>query len=907
MVSLTSLSARRPWWILVSFAVLVAVALVGALRVESEDDVFVFLPNEDPEVLGFREVSDRFGSLRVALIGAEVRDPASDVFGPAEARALAAATEALAGAPGVARVMSLTNTADVVSTADGAEIEPLLPGPPATDEARAAVRARVLARDHIVGNLVSADGRATTVFVYVQDGVGTADVVEVMQTAADRTLTPFEIHYAGAPFAAEAIYGEARDDVRRLSPIAALVLILVVLLSFRDPVGVALTLGSVAIATLVVFGAMGFAGERYTALTSTMPVILLATGSAYTVHMLGRYYLERERAGPAVALDRASRIVARPLAIAAWTTATAFLSFLVMDVRPMRAFGLAVAAGTLLCWFFALTLVPAVMTLWPRAASREQLLPLGSALVGTWRIVERNPKKVLATMLLVVAASALPFGAVEVRMEAQAFLREGSPAWVDQRFFEERFGGARFVQIEVAGDMEDPASLREVARLADHARSLPGVAQVASLIDPLAIGTEVLSGEYRLPTTRREVAQVYLFLGGETGLSSLVTPDHRHALVNARVGGDAAPVVAALEAYLAERLRPTPSGPTLADVVERLVLVARADGVETDPAAIRRAIEQARVVDEASPAWREAAASAVERHLGGDLAPPFAAAALAEIRAAARRSGVDLRDHLTRGAKAGRDADLYTEMVDLLDATRRSVQVAQSRAATLAAAGLAPDDAAAGRRVELVLRDLEAPAIEAAPTALTARVTGEPILDRALSRSVARNQLRSMVVGLVTVTALLLLLFRALTLSLLCVVPAMLTAMIVGGVMGLIGARIDLSTAMVGAILTDTATDFGMHYVWYLRRRDPEDVARRVGPVMVISTALVALGFFVFAAGESMVMRTFGLLAGTTCLVSAGVTMLLLPATWPWIRRLHPEWGTAAFDLAEDEPPPPVR
>lgn len=901
MVSLTSFSVRRPWWVILCFVALTAVALIGVLRIESEDDVFVFLPDEDPDVRGFREVSDRFGSLRVALIGAEARDPRGDVFGAEEARALAAATEALGAAPGVARVMSLANTADVVSTEEGAEIGPLLPGPPASAEAHAAVRQRVLALDHIVGNLVSADGRATTIYVYMLDGVGTEQTVTALRTVAERELSPFTVHYGGAAFAADAIYGEARDDVRHLSPVAALVLILVVLLSFRDPVGVALTLGSVGFATVVVFGAMGFAGERYTALTSTMPVILLATGSAYTVHVLGRYYLEREGATPQVALERASRIVARPLAIAAWTTAAAFLSFLVMDVRPMRAFGLAVAVGTLLCWFIARTLVPAVMTLWPRAPSREQLLPFGAALARMWRAVERRPKTVAAAMLLVTGAAMLPLGEVEVRMEAQAFLREGSPAWQDQRFFEDRFGGARFVQIEIAGDMQDPASLREIARLADYARSLPGVSQVSSLIDPLAIGAEVLSGEYRLPTSRREAAQVYLFLAGETGLTSLLTPDRGHALINARVRGEAAPVVAALEAYLAEQLQITPSGPTPATIAERLALVGRGAGATIDVQAIGGLIDRGAAVDEASPAWRSAAALQVDQHLRGDLAPPFDAAAQAEIRAAAGRSGVALRALLVQRAQGDRDADLYQEMLHLLDGARRSFQVEQTATAVLVAAGLDASNATLRRRAELILRDLNAPPIERASTALAARVTGEPVLDRALSRSVERNQLRSMAVGLVTVSALLLLLFRSLTLSLLCVVPAAVTAVVVGGVMGLMGARIDLSTAMVGAILTDTASDFGMHYVWYLRRRAPEEVARRVGPVMLVSTALVALGFYVFAAGQSTVMRTFGLLAGTTCLVSGLVTILLLPVVWPWLRRLHPEWSSARTDLAEDD------
>src|SRR5581483_9320399 len=173
---------------------------------------------------------------------------------------------------------------------------------------------------------------------------------DAIRAAAQSTLPPLSVYYGGGPFAGRTIYEEAQQDVWRLSPIALAVLLLVVIFSFRDPVGVVLTVVSVGFSVLVVLGGMGWFGEKFTVATSTLPVILFASGSSYAVHVLGRYYLLRASKPAGESIAESLRIVGPPLLIAAGTTAVGFFSFVATDVRPMRAFGIACGSGVLLCW-----------------------------------------------------------------------------------------------------------------------------------------------------------------------------------------------------------------------------------------------------------------------------------------------------------------------------------------------------------------------------------------------------------------------------------------------------------------------------------------------------------------------------------------------------------------------------
>ena len=66
------------------------------------------------------------------------------------------------------------------------------------------------------------------------------------------------------------------------------------------------------------------------------------------MHSRASHGAKPSRAVDGERLLQALRIVGPPVAIASFTTAAGFLSMLVMDIRPMRAFGVECAAGVLL-------------------------------------------------------------------------------------------------------------------------------------------------------------------------------------------------------------------------------------------------------------------------------------------------------------------------------------------------------------------------------------------------------------------------------------------------------------------------------------------------------------------------------------------------------------------------------
>ncbi len=870
---LARFAAGRPRTVIVLHLALLAVALgFGFRRLHQTDDLLQFLPADNPEIRTFRDVSRTFGSLRVAVLGVEA--PANDdVFSPDVLRRIDEASKQLKEVRGVDNVVSLTTLPDFTPSGDAV---PLVDAARAADpQARAAMKARSLAHRIARRNFVSRDGSAALVLVFLADGVSSRATAREIRATAAKAFGPLRAVYGGEPFAEASIFEETEQDIRLLTPVAALLIFGVILIAFRDPVGVALTVLTVAWATVVVLGFMGLLGEAYTVISGTLPVILFASGSSYAVHVLGRYYSDGGGAAGPDAPVRAAAIVGPPVTIAGLTTAAGFVSFLSMDIRPMRVFGLEAAIGVLLCWLASLTLVPAVITLWPRRSSR----PINTGRLGDWLgrftgFARRRRVAVLAAGVVLGAATVGPMLRVDVKMEASAFYSPGSDPWNAERFLDEKFGGSHFLQVDVKGDMTDPATLREIERLQAFAASLPGVTQAQSVVDPLALIGDVMVGEPRLPETRAQVASLLLFIDGPA-LRNVLAPKRDEALVHIRVRGDVQPALEAMEQYTRARFRAKPVAPTRDDVAERLRWIAQAAHQPLPPGAAEKAAAAA--VPPAATALAEARRDIAAKLLDGDggLLPRITdEAARARVLDAAAAAG-DVRAALVAVAPSPEEgASAYQSFADQLAAAARA------RAATDALAALGatlPPEAADQARTALADLLPSTPVV-AAERPLEVTLTGEPVLNRGFSRSIARNQQRSLVVALVVVYLLMLLLFRSGYLAAVSLLPSALWMAVVFGAMGLLHVSIDISTSLVASIATGAGSDFAMHYLWYFKRRSPEEAVRFVGPIMVISSLLVSAGFAVLSVGHSRPMRTFGTLAAVAMAGAFALTFLLVPA-----------------------------
>jgi predicted RND superfamily exporter protein len=540
----------RARWVVLALAAVVAASLLPGLRdIREDNDVLAFLPPDHADVVAFREVAARFGVLEVGLVG--LSKPDGDMLSPERVDQVRALGREIARKDGVRMVLSFADLPDPRVTDDGLEIAELVPEALRDPEE---IRRKVLGSTDAVGNMISSDGRAAALMVFLlhhEDRIAAAEArSESLRQIRDAVEAGWEgeSHLGGAPFIEDVAAQASRADLEKLSPIVIAVLVLVSAVLLGSVVAAAINLALTGLGVGLVLGAHGVFGEALTIVSSSMPVLMVALGGAFGVHMLAGYQRQsgtsRERASATL------RELWLPVLLSGLTTAVSFFALTMMPQVPMQRFGVTAGVGVLVLLALALLVMPAVLSVLPDRLlppRPERAMPL------------RGRPPVWLLLALAVAGAGV---ATTLRADAdptEVFSDESEPMR-SNRFFDEHFGGSTFLQVAIEAEqpsdsdrkaLAEPTALREIRDLAEQVRAIEGVVDVRSIVEPHALLNEALGGRRGVPETPGRASRVFALLQGHPAVAQLVTDDTAGALIHIKL----APMSGAEQVVVADAVR----------------------------------------------------------------------------------------------------------------------------------------------------------------------------------------------------------------------------------------------------------------------------------------------------------------------------------------------------------------
>jgi len=173
-------------------------------------------------------------------------------------------------------------------------------------------------------------------------------------------------------------------------------------------------------------------------------------------------------------------------------------------------------------------------------------------------------------------------------------------------------------------------------------------------------------------------------------------------------------------------------------------------------------------------------------------------------------------------------------------------------------------------------------------------VTGFFILLSHLINSLVRDQWIAFGVASAGIGLMMLLAFRSLRYALVALVPNALPILVVSGVMGWLGLRINMGAAMIAAVSIGLSVDSSIHYIAAFRRAledglsvvDAIDaVHQSVGRAMVFSTLALIVGFSVLCLSDFVPTIYFGALVSLSMLGGLAGNLVVLPLLLRWVSR----------------------
>lgn len=265
-----------------------------------------------------------------------------------------------------------------------------------------------------------------------------------LQDLATRTIDSSEAFVFGAGIVDEESGQATGESFAIISPIALLLILVVLGIAYRDVFDVLLGLVGVTLVLTWMMGFMGWAGIGMTQILIAVPFLLIGLSIDFALHVVMRYReaCHDDPEGTRLeAMQRGLAGVIVAIGAAAFTTAVGFLSNAVSPLDSIREFGIVSAVGIAAAFLVFGVLLPALKLeldgLLRRVGISRHGSPFGrgrfagSVLRVGADAAKRAPYLVIAVAIVLSVAGGAVATDIQTSVDQTDFLPRDSPEWME--------------------------------------------------------------------------------------------------------------------------------------------------------------------------------------------------------------------------------------------------------------------------------------------------------------------------------------------------------------------------------------------------------------------------------------------------------------------------------------------
>jgi len=855
-------------WLIVAIIALITVFFGFQLpRAELDNNNLRFVPYDDKALEISRRIDETFGSSFFLLIG--LQRPYGTVFDREFLDRIQEYSAIVEEMPYVKGVTSLVSADYICSQDDAIVVEKLVGSNfSGTNEEIAELKRRLLSWDLYERALFSNDFTATQILIPLtisSDDAGSSEVSEIFMQLRDTAREVFagyaSVYVTGMPVISATINESMNADLKLLLPLVMLVVLAVLFFSFRGLTPVILPMLTVAIAVVWSVGAMPLFGVKLSVISTVLPVILVAVGSAYGIHIV-THYLHGRGSKP---MDRTAHRelvleivmkIRKPVFLAALTTFAGFVSFSFTSVSPIREFGYFSSFGVAAAFAVAITLIPSLLIIrGPRVTVRQkrrveaeesregQYTGLSAFLADNLAAIAVRKKTILFFTLLAVIISLYGISKLIIDNAMIEYFKPDSDIFQSDVFIRKQFGGSKVISVVVEADSPEivlrPDTLAALDGLSTYLqRKVPNVGKVMGFTDLIKRINQVFNADESPDGIKRSSSQG----GDDFGFDGFGFGDEGFGFEAPVAGQGRALDVSAPDASKGESLCTRGEFVTLLD----------------------RAASQFRGMDANELVWE------LKRQIN------YEGASYYEIPSDPKRYGKETVAELTR---------LISNYLVLLSGNisgyaNDSLEPTAVKA-TVQLRTLGMEDS------EKVFHEIERYVAANFPRDVTVTIGGSTMVERSLNSLVVQSQLVSMLFSLLCVFVIIAVSNKSLIAGCIGITPLSISILINFAVMGFTGIKLNLGTSMVAAVSVGVGIDYTIHCLEAYKREyrmtgGNGDFLKRVffssGKAIIINAVSVGAGFAVLLASSFIMLGDLGLLIALTMFTNALVSLTVLPA-----------------------------
>jgi predicted RND superfamily exporter protein len=504
-------------------------------KLQIDADIVKSLPDDDVDARLLKKIGENFGSNNMGVIILETEN----IYQPSVIEHIQLITDTLSEISGISSVSSLTNIINIKGSDYGIEIGKLVDEYelPKTALEFEKLRNNILNNPMYKGSIVSEDETASLIVFNIENE---ANVNLIAKEVIEKTTAleiPEKLYYIGSPMLVTYISDLMRKDLTTLLPIAFLVIAIILLLSFRSVSGVILPLLIAVVSIVWSLGSMAFLGIKMSMISNNIPIIILAIGSAYTIHVINRVNKVRLEEQHSDTIKTALVYVFIPLMLAALTTIIGFISFIFGSYLDMIVdFGIFTALGTLFACLLSIFFVPAILSVLnfknkTSKAPKDDSFITNYLLQPLHQLIAKKPKTVLLIWLLLIGFSVANLFSIRRSVDIQEYFKRDNPTRLAEQIMVEKFGGTKPIFVYFKGNMQSPAVLKKMLETSAYMEESPEVytsMSIAKLIDEINYN---FTNSRTFPQEIEQIEQLWFLLDGNEVLPRFVNEELTEGII----------------------------------------------------------------------------------------------------------------------------------------------------------------------------------------------------------------------------------------------------------------------------------------------------------------------------------------------------------------------------------------
>ena len=466
-------------FLLLMVAITVFLGLQVQAKSRMETDLDKYMPQDHPAFVQSDLAEERFHIRDGVLIAIE--NP-QGIYNPHTITKIRELTKELENLEEIesGAVTSLYSADNIVGVEDGLDVKPFYKTIPETPEEFERLQVAVRHNSMVYGRLVSTDETVAIIVAEIEDHVFTQEFYQKLIHLAQKHEGVENIYVAGRPIVEGSMALLAPRDMKKMVPIVILVIILVLFAFMKSVRGTVATLMVVVLSTVWTFGLMAWIGIPIYAVSTMIPVMLIAIGVADGIHLfhhLHHFKATHQNSDRATAVTYLMKALWKPVVITSLTTAVGFLSLLTSEVYPIKYFGVFTAFGVLVAMILSLFMIPAFIMVFGIHESQENAKrTIGGRfrnfqdkiLVGSSEWGVRNPWKISLLIAFILVGAAFGISKVWINSSFLDNFERTSDIVKTDAFVNAHFGGTSTINVILTSEQEGVIKSPSVLRLMDQ-------------------------------------------------------------------------------------------------------------------------------------------------------------------------------------------------------------------------------------------------------------------------------------------------------------------------------------------------------------------------------------------------------------------------------------------------------